>query len=146
MIERFQGSYEWLSNFAYCQVRLDGISYPSVEHAYQSAKSTDPDWKRYCQTEKNPGKVKRESRKVRLIPNWDSYKVQVMRQLIDQKFDQQPFKNLLINTGNDHIQEGNTWNDVFWGVDLRSKSGKNILGNLIMEKRVRLFNETNNMK
>jgi predicted NAD-dependent protein-ADP-ribosyltransferase YbiA (DUF1768 family) len=34
MIIKFQGDYSWLSNFSQCSIILDGIEYPSVEHAY----------------------------------------------------------------------------------------------------------------
>ena len=139
MIEKFKGEYRWLSNFAPCQVTLDGLTYPSVEHAYQSAKNNEHAWKRYCQTEPDPVKVKRESKKVKLMPGWDTHKVQVMTHLIDQKFNQHPYKNMLLDTKKEYIQEGNTWGDTFWGVDLRSDKGKNVLGKLIMDKRERLF-------
>jgi hypothetical protein len=142
MINKFKDEYSWLSNFAHCQVSVNGAVYPSVEHAYQSAKNNDHSWKRYCQTETDPAKVKKESRKVSLVPGWDSYKVQIMKDLINQKFEQQPYKNALINTGDLYIQEGNTWGDTFWGVDLRSDRGKNILGKLIMDKRTELLSRT----
>ena len=41
MIKEFRGEYAWLSNFASVPITLDGIQYPSVEHAYMSAKSKD---------------------------------------------------------------------------------------------------------
>ena len=38
MIKEFKGDYRWLSNFTPCKIELDGFIYPSVEHAYMSAK------------------------------------------------------------------------------------------------------------
>lgn len=55
-----------------------------------------------------------------------------MRELLVLKFSQNPFKQLLLNTGNLYIQEGNKWGDTFWGVDLRTNVGENNLGKLIM--------------
>lgn len=52
MIREFQGEYRWLSNFAPVLIKLDGI-YPSVEHAYMSAKSDDMKWKLFCQDRNN---------------------------------------------------------------------------------------------
>lgn len=37
-IKGFFGDYRWLSNFGQAQVQLDGVTYPSVEVAYQAAK------------------------------------------------------------------------------------------------------------
>lgn len=52
-----------------------------------------------------------------------------------QKFNKEPFKSKLIATGDLYIQEGNLWNDKFWGVCLKTNTGQNILGKLIMEIR-----------
>ena len=40
-IGEFQGEYRFLSNFWPAPVEFEGITYPSVEHAYQSAKTMD---------------------------------------------------------------------------------------------------------
>ena len=42
-ISSFRGDNSWLSNFAPVEVEYDGVSYFSVEHAYQAAKTTDVD-------------------------------------------------------------------------------------------------------
>lgn len=107
MIKEFQGKYRWLSNFYPVEVILDSITYPSIENAYQSAKSNDNNWKRYCQYEENPSLVKKESRKIDLIDNWNYEKVIIMRSLIEQKFDKEPFMSLLIDTNDVYIIEGN---------------------------------------
>ena len=68
MITEFRGKNKWLSNFAIVNVELDGVVYPSVEHAYASAKSTDPMWKSICSdTSNSPAYIKRKGRKVQLI-------------------------------------------------------------------------------
>jgi ribA/ribD-fused uncharacterized protein len=139
VIKEFQGAYRWLSNFSPCKVILDGVEYQSVEHAYMSAKSNDLDWKSFCATTISPGEVKKASRSVQLIPDWDQVKVDIMRTCIDQKYNQSPYKEKLIATGNEYIQEGNMWNDTFWGVSLKTNKGKNMLGVLIMEKRIKLI-------
>lgn len=58
-IDEFQGEFRWLSNFAAVEVVLNGITFKSVEHAYMSAKSEDPDWKLFCQNGASAGKVKK---------------------------------------------------------------------------------------
>ena len=39
VINRFDGEFAFLSNFWECEVEFDGIVFPSVEHAYQAAKT-----------------------------------------------------------------------------------------------------------
>lgn len=136
MIKEFQKEYRWLSNFAPVKIILDGITYPSTEHAYMSAKSDDPQWKLVCADEsKTPGQIKKLGKEVKLVDNWDEKKVIIMRECVKQKFSQNPYKKLLIATGDEYIQEGNNWGDVIWGVCLKTGKGENLLGKLIMEFR-----------
>jgi len=58
-----------------------------------------------------------------------------MSECIEQKFNQEPFKALLLATKNEFIQEGNRWGDKFWGFCLKTNQGENNLGKLIMKKR-----------
>ena len=55
--------------------------------------------------------LKKESKKIVLVDNWDNIKKDIMKDLVFQKFDKEPLRHLLINTGNEEIQEGNYWND-----------------------------------
>jgi ribA/ribD-fused uncharacterized protein len=134
-IKEFQGEFRWLSNFTPCNIIFNGTTFPSVEHAYMSAKCSESSWKLFCTQESNPGKVKRESRKVKLVQDWDLIKVNVMTICIVKKFNQEPFKTKLVNTAGAFIQEGNRWGDTFWGVDLRTGKGCNTLGVIIMTVR-----------
>jgi ribA/ribD-fused uncharacterized protein len=139
MIEQFRGNYRWLSNFTLVKINYKGVEYASTEHAFMSAKSKDPKWKEFCRIEPKPEIVKTESRKIKLISDWETKKVEVMKEVLELKFNQSPFKEQLIATGNEEIQEGNNWKDLFWGVDLITGQGKNILGKLIMEIRKELL-------
>ena len=135
MIESFNGPFANFSNFAPVVVELWERKYPSVEHAYQSAKNEGEEWKKYCQSDVPAGRLKQASRHVKLVANWDTLKVDIMRWLVWCKFQQEPFKTLLLSTGDQHIQEGNWWNDAFWGVNLKTGQGQNVLGQMIMETR-----------
>jgi predicted NAD-dependent protein-ADP-ribosyltransferase YbiA (DUF1768 family) len=42
---------------------------------------------------------------------------------------------MLDDTGSEWLQEGNTWGDTFWGVDLATGVGDNMLGQLLMVRR-----------
>lgn len=139
----FQGEFRWLSNFAPVKIILDGRPYPSVEHAYMSAKNNDSDWKLMCADPNNkPGQIKRLSMGIKLKDGWERDKLIVMRDCLEQKYKQEPYKSKLLSTGTAHLEEGNTWGDSFWGVDLITRKGKNNLGILIMEIRTKLTPKT----
>lgn len=143
MIQQFEDEYSWLSNFYPCPLTFRGKRYLSVEYAYMSAKSEDKAWKQLCaEAKEKPGKIKRKSRHLALVPNWESIKIEVMRECLALKFSQESFKTLLLETGDVHLQEGNNWGDKFWGVDLETGEGENNLGKLIMEIRAELKKES----
>ena len=113
-ISSFRDKYRYLSNFYYCVVELDGTRYYAVENAYQAAK-VDPDFRRPFQ-KCTPGRSKTLSRELGIMPDFDLIKVEVMRNLLEQKF--YPGSDLagkLMSTGFVDIIEGNTWGDTFWG-------------------------------
>lgn len=142
MIREFKGEYRWLSNFASCKIHFDGRLFASVEHAYMSAKSKDLAWKKFCADSNNsPGTVKKKSKEIVLREDWPSMKVEVMRELLEKKFSQRPYRSLLLKTGDLYIQEGNWWGDSFWGVDFKTNTGENNLGLLIMAVREELVKE-----
>lgn len=43
MISEFKGESRFLSNFFAVPIMYEGVEYPSVEHAFQAAKSLDPE-------------------------------------------------------------------------------------------------------
>lgn len=135
MINKFRGEYSWLSNFAKCEIVYKNTVYPSVENAYQSAKNNDEEWKKFCSTE-NAIIVKKNSHKIILIENWNFIKLSIMEELLRQKFIfNDYYKKKLIETKDEYIEEGNTWHDTFWGVNIISGKGENHLGKLIMQIR-----------
>lgn len=70
-----------------------------------------------------------------MVSNWDEKKLSVMRYCLNQKFNQEPYKSKLLQTDNEFIQEGNTWEDTFWGVCLKTGKGENNLGKMVMDIR-----------
>jgi len=142
MIKQFRNEYSWLSNMTPVKITYKGIEYASTEHAYMSAKSDDMGWKSRCADHQIPAKqIKIESRDIILIDDWDFMKLFVMTEVTDLKYSQEPFRSKLLATGDVLIEEGNTWNDTFWGVDIKTGEGKNHLGHIIMEKRNNLKKE-----
>lgn len=142
MIKQFRDEYRWLSNFAPVQIILNGIIYKSVEHAYMSAKSNDYEWKLFCKNTESAGDVKKASYSINLVGDWNQTKLNVMKECLKQKFSFEPYKTKLIQTGDEFIQEGNFWNDRFWGVCLKTGKGENNLGKMIMDIRTELRGQT----
>lgn len=137
-IVEFQNEYRFLSNFYPSEVHLDGAVYPSVEAAFQAAKCLDPALRKPFET-MNPSQAKRAGRRVDLRPDWDQVRIAVMTELVKDKFTRHAgLQTRLLATGNAELLEGNTWNDTFWGVDLKTMRGENHLGIILMELRSQL--------
>lgn len=138
----FQGEYRFLSNFAECpgfHVYLDEVSYPSVEYAYQAAKTLDLAEKESIRKALTPVCAKRLGRKVTIRPDWDLVKLKIMEDLLRQKFSHYVFKHLLKQTKYLELVETNLWHDNFYGDCVCSKCknilGENNLGKLLMKIR-----------
>lgn len=134
-IDRFDGPNRFLSNFWPVNVPLYNQWYPSVEHAYQSAKSNDEKYKREVRKAATPGDAKRLGKKAPLRPDWgDAKKLEYMEFLVWYKFAMYPdLGKMLLATGDAELIEGNTWGDTFWGVC--KGVGQNQLGKLLMKVR-----------
>lgn len=134
MISEFKGEYEFLSNFFPSVIPRDGLLYPTVEHAFQAAKTFDIVEKLCIQEASTPGKAKRMGREVALRSDWEEVKLQVMENCLREKFDNHKLlRDKLIATGDEELVEGNWWNDTFWGVC--NGRGQNNLGKLLMKLR-----------
>jgi ribA/ribD-fused uncharacterized protein len=131
----FSGRHRWLSNFYEHPVTFEGVVYPSVEHAYQAAKTANPQ-DRAPFTSGTPGQAKRRGRALKLRSDWEGVKVDVMLALLRVKFKHAGLAHLLRGTGDAHLEEGNTWGDTFWGVC--NGQGQNTLGRLLMQVRAEL--------
>lgn len=131
----FSGACRWLSNFAPVQVQLDYEYYPSVEHAYQAAKTPDPYKRRAMACVHDPKIVKRLGSDIKVGAGWHARKLDVMLDLLIQKFAQEPYKSQLEATHDWHLIEANHWGDTFWGIC--NGVGENHLGRLIEQVRDR---------
>lgn len=140
VIDRFEGQHRFLSNFHPSPIVLvDGRVAPTVEHAYQAYKTStlSDDFARVLATS-TPGAAKRLGQLVRLRPDWESVKLDVMRRLLTLKFPLggHGFSAALLGTGDALLVEGNAWGDDYWGV--ASERGLNWLGHLLMARRAEL--------
>ena len=117
-------------------LKLDGVEYPTVEHAYQAAKTVDPQERLQFQGDITAGQAKLAGRHVTLRPDWEEVKIDVMRDLSRQKYEDAIYAAFLLDTGDLYIEETNSWGDTFWGVC--EGKGQNVLGNILMGIRTDL--------
>lgn len=132
-ITSFRGPHRFLSNFYPSVVEFEGFEYPTVEHAFQAAKTLDLDYRARVRTALSPGEAKALGRAAVLRRDWDHLRVGVMRDLLWKKFSRPDLSALLLATGDVPLVEGNTWGDRYWGVC--AGVGENMLGRLLMETR-----------
>ncbi|HEX4622449.1 MAG TPA: NADAR family protein [Myxococcaceae bacterium] len=133
MIDSFTGANRFLSNFHPARVVLYGVVYPTVEHAFQAAKTLDPIERARVAAAPSPGAAKRLGRRVALRPDWEEVKEGVMLALLRQKFADATLSGLLARTEDAVLVEGNTWNDRVWGAVWEDDRwvGQNLLGLLL---------------
>ncbi len=143
VIDRFDGEYDWLSNFGdYGFVDVNGMWWDTVEHYYQAKKSLDPKEQERVQKASNPGEAKKLGRRVTIRSDWEQgVKLTVMAEALYWKFTQNlGLKVKLLSTGDAELIEGNWWGDRYWGVCYGT--GENHLGRLLMALREKLKGQT----
>lgn len=152
MIGEFKGKYRFLSNFHPARIEYEHLVYPSVEHAYVAAKTKNMKFKRLITTipANQAGKAKRmgsvggmKKFGCNLIKDWDFLKTKIMLDLLRLKFQDVTLSGLLLQTGDEYLQEGNKWHDNYWGACkceqcLTNTIGFNMLGQLLMNVRKEL--------
>ncbi len=133
-IVQFAGAYRWLSNFYYSDFNFDNKIWPSVEHAYQAYKTTDPIEREIIRNAPTAAAAKALGQRVFMRPGFNDDKIIYMENFVYQKFSQnEGLRDNLLNTKDWWLEEGNTWNDTYWGVC--NGSGRNELGRILMDVR-----------
>ena len=115
-------------------VVLDGVRYPTVEHAYQAAKTTVPHERARFLAAASPAEAKHMGRSVTIRSDWHDIRVKTMRDLLRQKFRYGSLPAAILLAIEPPFVEVNTWGDRFWGECPRGK-GQNMLGKLLEEIR-----------
>lgn len=136
-VRGFFGEHRHFSNFWYVKVVMDGKVYVSTEHAYQAAKTLDMKQRELIAAATTPAQARKLGRLLNIRSDWDEVKEPIMRDLLIQKFSQDPFKAALLATGDAYLEETNHWGDVYWGVC--NGVGQNRLGHVLMEIRADLM-------
>jgi ribA/ribD-fused uncharacterized protein len=133
MIGPFVGRYHFLSSFFPTPIHYEEICYPSVEHAYQAAKSLDHNVRKTISLMRSAAQAKRMGGALVLRPDWDRLRLPIMEHLDRLKFSDPRLRQLLCATYPHELIEFNSWNDAFWGV-CRGK-GENHKGKILMRIR-----------
>jgi ribA/ribD-fused uncharacterized protein len=141
MIDLFRSEYRFLSNYYpsvvnYCD-EVDDRDYPTVEHAYQAAKSEQLEDRIKIASLATPAEAKSEGQLLTLRPAWDKMKLTIMEHLVRQKFYRnEKLAKRLLDTGDEELIEGNNWGDRYWGKC--DGVGDNHLGRILMQIREEL--------
>ena len=64
-----------------------------------------------CET---PGQAKRMARNVKIDPKFKHRRLKIMEKALRAKFENEHLKQLLLDTGNRILREGNDWGDTYW--------------------------------
>lgn len=148
----FASENAYLSNLSKCHFTFDGMSFDSVERAYQHERArrlNAPDLAQQIYDSRRPIDAKRLSHHVQSNDTWDREKREVMKNILIAKFTQNvSLRDLLISTGTKQLIEAT--HDPYWGASalLGSKilkngkwTGKNELGSVMGEVREDLQRE-----
>lgn len=132
-ISRFVGDYYFLSNFYPTNVWFAGIKFKNSEAAFQAMKCINPEDRMRFEN-LWPSQAKQLGRLIKLRPDWDQIKEGLMLKICYAKFSQNSdLRDKLIETYPKYLEEGNDWNDRYWGVS--NGAGLNKLGWILMKLR-----------
>ena len=148
MINEFDKEFAFLSNFYPSPIKIWGIVFPTVEHFYQAAKTTDMFEAEQIAAADTPGKAKHLGRAATLRPDWENIKIDIMRIGLEEKFKDPILQAKLLETGDEPLVEGNWWHDNFYG-DCKCEKcsrilGHNVLGKLLMDLRAKIKEQLGN--
>ncbi|NBO99911.1 MAG: NADAR family protein [Proteobacteria bacterium] len=130
---------EFLSNFYPSTISFENDLYPTVEHAYQSSKTTNQQSRLLIKKAKTPYDAKKLGRSLVLHEKWNDMKIDIMRSLIREKFKNPFLRHLLSLTNDNQLINENKWNDKFWG--MTNGVGENWLGKILEEVRKEIIVE-----
>lgn len=140
-ITSFRGRYYFLSNFYTCLVTYEGMHFPSSEHAFQAAKTFDPSARDFIAHLPTPGDAKRAGNALVLRSDWARVKIEVMYDILVDKFRNPDLEEALLATFPRELIEGNNHGDAYWGMVMSDGDwfGHNKLGKLLMRIRTELM-------
>lgn len=133
----FYSKYSFLSNFYCAGFVVNGKRYATVEHYFQSQKTTDSKRAEEIRLARTPLIAKRLGRYAGLRSDWEEIKERIMMQGLRLKFANPILQTKLLRTSNAKLVEDSPY-DKYWG---GRDGGRNRLGILLMKLRKELQNE-----
>ena len=134
-IRRFDEQNQFLNPYFTMPVYFDGRAYPSVGHAFAAAQALrETDRAKISQMSTAREVITFTNTSKFLIPWTVGEMLDVMYELLEQKFSHSTLREQLIATGEQELIYGNS-PDAFWGIDEATGMGANHLGVLLMEIR-----------
>jgi ribA/ribD-fused uncharacterized protein len=142
-VEEFKDEYSFLSNFFNANQALEGLTFPTNEHWFQSRKTKVFKERVAIETCYSPSTAKRLGRQVTLRKDWDKVKTMIMMKGLRAKFKQnKDIAKKLKETYPHKLTEGNYWHDNYWGdcfcPKCKNIKGANMLGKLLELVRINL--------
>lgn len=140
---KFYSSKHPFSNFYPCAVEDPNTQsiYPTSEHAFQAFKFPigSKEHER-IRTANHPRIAKALGRKFWMskekLNEWNINSINVMMMVLEWKLKNQEFRDTLLSTGDDIIEENSPY-DYKWGIG-KDGNGQNLLGQCLMELRDRI--------
>jgi N-glycosidase YbiA len=128
-------AYGEFSNFADYPIALKGLRWPTTEHYFQAQKFADKAYQQKIRSANTPMLAAQlgRTRKQKLRRDWESVKVEIMREAFAKFTQHEDLRQLLLATGVANLVE-HTENDSYWG-DGGDGRGKNMLGLILMQTR-----------
>lgn len=133
--------YGFMSNFYRAEIVMYGEKYATSEHYYQSMKFLrHPELEKWVATAPTPHLAFKASRAIGMElmrEDWDEVKLDVMLDVVREKFYQHPeLAKQLLETGDAKLIEDSKV-DSYWGCGADG-TGKNMLGKILMQIREEL--------
>ncbi|MDI9246357.1 NADAR family protein [Marinobacter sp. CHS3-4] len=122
--------------------RLDGKTWPTVEHYFQGMKFTDDDQQEKVRNAESPQQARKLGRKRHrsLRKDWKKVRETVMTRAVYTRCRTHPdLAEELLATGDQKIVENSNF-DYFWGCG-RDRRGENAYGRVLMKVRAKLREE-----
>lgn len=134
------GPYGFMNNFKKARMYVGGRWWNNVEAPYQAAKTVIKEEEDAIWACKTPREARDLGQKVKMRPDWDQVKDQVMYECVLAKFLQHPdLRKELMKTDPETLVEDSPI-DYYWGCGADG-TGKNMLGKTLMRVRLELRGE-----
>lgn len=145
--------FGWLGNMAPFPIQYNGKEWRTTEALFQALRFNDESIQELIRAEKSPMGAKLRAKGIAekmVVTQLSEQDVNNMKLCVTLKIEQHPrLQKELLETGELSIYEdvtkrGNKGSNLFWGAMLTEKGweGKNILGNIWMDMREKLRNNT----